>query len=403
LIFLAAHILGVHLGVSLRTWNRNGWVLLGVIALGFATAKWAPRTAGLIDWRIMRTRAERWTRWEFWPAWLFYIPVGIHYLWLAVRHRGWTLPSAANPGIAAGGLVGESKFQILRLLQASSPESTAESWPLDSGTLEERLERLQKLRADCGLEYPYILKPDIGQRGAGVKLIRTDSDALDYLSKCEVPLVVQRYAAGPLEAGVFYFRFPDEERGHIFAITEKIFPMVTGDGRHTLEELIWHDDRARFMAGRYLTRLGDRRGYVPNPGEQVKLVETGNHAQGCIFRDGARWRTPQLEWRIDAISHGVDGFYVGRYDIRFESEADLRQGRNFQIIELNGASSEATSIYDSRNSLWSAYKTLFKQWELVFAIGAANRRRGIAPVPIRELLRTWRLASRASARYPIAD
>jgi hypothetical protein len=50
-----------------------------------------------------------------------------------------------------------------------------------------------------------------------------------------------------------------------------------------------------------------------------------------------------------------------------------------QIVELNGATSEATSIYDPRNSLFSAYRTLFRQWSLVFAIGARNGANGHAP------------------------
>jgi len=123
---------------------------------------------------------------------------------------------------------------------------------------------------------------------------------------------------------------------------------------------------------KYLQRLGDRRTEVPATGETVKLVEAGNHAQGCIFRDGSHLWSEALEHRIDAISQRLDGFFIGRYDIRYSSADDLRAGSNFQIIELNGAASEATNIYDARNSLSFAYRTLFRQWELVFAIGAAT-------------------------------
>src|SRR5213593_2397937 len=51
---------------------------------------------------------RRWTRWEFWPAWLFYIPVAVNYLWLGIRYRGLIVPTAANPGMFSGGFVGES-------------------------------------------------------------------------------------------------------------------------------------------------------------------------------------------------------------------------------------------------------------------------------------------------------
>ena len=107
--------------------------------------------------------------------------------------------------------------------------------------------------------------------------------------------------------------------------------------------------------------------------------------------------------RIDEISKSLSGFCIGRYDIRFASESDLRAAKNFQIIELNGAASEATSIYDARNSLFVAYRTLFRQWNLVFAIGAANRRRGNGPTKLTVIWSEWRKYSRLAATYPAAD
>jgi hypothetical protein len=266
-----------------------------------------------------------------------------------------------------------------------------------------RLISLREICARRNISYPFILKPDLGQRGAGIKLIRNESQAGNYLKETSAPLLVQRFAAGPHEVGIFYYRFPSESRGHIFAITEKIFPVLTGDGKSTIAELIWRDDRARFMAEKYLQRLGARQNDVLAKGEMQPLVQAGNHAQGCIFRDGMHLNTPALEERIDEISNKVGGFFIGRYDIRFANEDDLRAGKIFQIIELNGAAAEATSIYDARNSLWSAYRTLFRQWELVFAIGAENRRRGCVPMTITECCRAWRNYSALAATYPAAD
>ena len=154
---------------------------------------------------------------------------------------------------------------------------------------------------------------------------------------------------------------------------------------------------------RCLERLGNRRTKVLPVGEIVKLVEAGNHAQGCVFQDGSHLWSEALELRIDAISQRLDGFFIGRYDIRYSAEDDLRGGRKFQIIELNGAASEATNIYDARNSIFAAYRTLFRQWELVFAIGAANRRRGSSPTKLRLLWRKWRQTTALVATYPLAD
>jgi membrane protein DedA with SNARE-associated domain len=349
------------------------------------------------------TFVRRWIHWEFWPAWFFYIPVGVYYLWLATRYRGFNVPTTANPGITTGGVIGESKLEILDELRHGSREFVAEAFLLDGRTTSDRLLCLHRLCREHKITLPFILKPDVGQRGNGVKLIWSMRAALEYLDEVDAPVIVQRYVVGPHEAGVFYYRFPNELRGHIFAITEKIFPVITGDGTRTIEELIRADSRASLMARIYLRRFVNRRSEVLAPGETLKLVETGNHAQGCIFRDGMHLQTKALERVIDQISRKLPGFFIGRYDMRYESEEDFKRGRNFQIVELNGASSEATSIYDARNSLFSAYRTLFRQWRLVFAIGAANRLHGHTPSSLTELWRNWRQYSVAALSYPLAD
>ena len=385
--------LGQYKSAGLLLLGTGILILLGLQVLRKATLNFNPRK--------LSTAITRWTHWEFWPMWLFYPPVAIYYGWLSLKHRSALLPTAANPGIFSGGVVGESKIATLKDLSATSPEFTAEAVLLMGNNFAERLASLDKAVAQ--FDFPLILKPDLGQRGVGIKLIRTHEQAENYLRQTTAPLIAQSYAPGPLEAGIFYYRFPGEPSGKIFAITEKVFPEVTGDGQSTIAELVLKDPRARFMAAKYLARFGDRQNNIPAVGETVPLVAAGNHAQGCIFRDGARWNSTALEKRIDEISKKLNGFFIGRYDIRFASENDLRAGKNFQIIELNGAAAEATSIYDSRNSLWTAYRTLFRQWDLIFAIGAENRLRGCATTSPGLLWRTWRDYTALATTYPEAD
>lgn len=345
----------------------------------------------------------RWSRhlhWEFWPAWLFYTPVALNCLRLAVKHGGLSLPTCANPGMHLGGMIGESKYSVLATLRSAHPDFVPESYLLEGSDREQNLARLVE---GSDLSYPLVLKPDVAQRGSGFKLVRSAVEAADYLRKVPVPVVAQRYIPGPHEAGVFYYRFPHEDHGHILGITDKVFPVVTGDGRRTLHDLIAHDPRAHAIADTYLRRFSHRRGEVLPEGKKLRLVEAGNHIQGCIFRDGAHLLSPELEEQIDRVSRSLDGFFIGRYDIRYSSPDDLRAGRNFQILELNGASSEATNAYDARHSVSEAYRILFRQWDLVFAIGAANRQRGHAPDQAIDVWREWRAYRRYSACHPEAD
>lgn len=402
-ILFLVQAFGAQITGWVSSYKSGSLLLLGAGILLLVALQLLRRACGNFDPRQFAARLGRWQRWEFWPMWLFYPPVVLNYFWLALKYRGLALPTAANPGIFSGGMVGESKMATLADLMVGSPAFTAEAERLNGSTPEARFACLLEICARRQIVFPFILKPDVGQRGAGVKLIRNELQARDYLRQTAAPLIVQRYAAGPGEAGIFYYRFPGEPHGQIFSITEKVFPVITGDGRTTITDLIWNDSRARFMAETYLQRLAGRENEVLPVGESLRLVEAGNHAQGCIFRDGIHLSTPALVESIDAISQKLNGFYVGRYDIRFMNETDLRAGKNFTIIELNGAAAEAGSIYDARNSLRAAYRGLFQQWELIFAIGAANRRNGCATTGLAEFWKSWRAYQAQSATYPAAD
>jgi len=403
LVLFAAQILGSRVLLWLGPFRKAGWLLLlslPCLCLLMKLAKRFDRFAGL---KRLQARLVKWLHWEFWPAWMFYPPVLFYYLWLAISYRSLSLPTAANPGIFSGGIMGESKMVTLEKLMDTSPAFTSDGELVVGSFVEDRLVSIRDICDRRSIGYPFILKPDVGQRGAGVKLIRNEDQAIAYLKLTQARLLLQRYAPGPHEIGIFYFRFPFEARGHIFAITEKVFPAVIGDGRSSISELVWADTRARFMAAKYLDRLKGREHEVLPVGESLPLVRAGNHAQGCIFRDGMWLCTSELAERIDSISQKIPGFYIGRYDIRYSNEADLFAGKHFQIVELNGAASEATSIYDSRNTLLDAYRTLFRQWELVFAIGAANRNNGSKPTSLRALWQAWRQYVRYAASFPVPD
>jgi len=363
--------------------------------------------AAVFAWTLRKALKKvsfaRVTRWEFWPPAVFYIPVAIKYVLLAIRYRSFSLPTLANPGMHAGGLIGESKFDTVADLARAHSSLVAETHLVRFHSADQQFTQISRIREEYGLEYPLVLKPDVGQRGYGFKLVRSDDDVLAYIKQFSLDVLIQKYVPGPYEAGIFYYRFPQDRVGKVFAITEKVFPVVTGDGLHTLEELIRADPRASLVAGTYLQRFASEKAKILAGGESFRLVEAGNHCQGAIFLDGGRLFSEPLERRIDEISQSVADFFVGRFDIRYSSEEALREGRDFQIIELNGASSEATNIYDPRNSLWNAYRTLFRQWEIVFAIADENRKRGLRTMSVRTILEKFSQYRRQTALHPVSD
>jgi membrane protein DedA with SNARE-associated domain len=347
--------------------------------------------------RLLRGALRRKVRWEYWPSSVFYIPVIVYILWLSIKHRGLTLFTAANPGIYAGGFVNESKSQILAGLADSAEFVAATERLPEDATPEARLAKVRLFLAERDLDYPVVLKPDAGQRGSGVEVVHSDEEALEYLRASRVETLVQEYVSGH-EFGVFYVRHPSEPKGWIYSITEKEFPAVEGDGIHTIEELILRDVKLLPMARLYLARMSARRFDVPAKGEKVAVSWIGNHCRGAVFRDGTRHKTPELEATIDAVSRKFDGFYYGRFDMRTPSVEDFYAGRNFKIIELNGATSEATALYDPSYSLFQAYRIILGHWRILYEIAAQNRDRGIRAVPLRTLaglVLRYRMAARS--------
>ena len=371
---------------------------LGVFAVLSAWRRWGPGIR-----RALSISLDRIVRWEFWPAWLFYSPVALICVWLGLRYKGFSLPTVANLNQRNGGIVGESKIGILQTLMETSPEYTSDGYLVPEGSVENRIESIEEICLRHDIRFPFVLKPDTAQRGAGFRKIESLDEIEKYVAQVSSPLILQRYVEGPNEAGIFYYRFPNEQRGHIFGITRKQFPTVVGDGVHSLRELIESDARARLIARTYLERFGSAVNRILPRGESLRLVEAGNHCQGCIFKEGDDLYSEELRNAFDEISMKLPGFYIGRYDIRYRSDDELRTGKGFQTIELNGAASEATNIYDECNSLWSAYATLYRQWRLVYQIGAANRGRGHRPASPLGVFRDWMEFTRQAVEYPLAD
>jgi membrane protein DedA with SNARE-associated domain len=361
-----------------------GWPLVAAAASAFTFTRVAPLLVSPAQRLALRIRIARLVRWEFWPAWFFYAPVALWVLLLALRHRGITTVTASNPGIPDGGVVGESKFDILQKLPA---EFVIPGERLVAGEGQDLFDEATACMSRRGWRFPVVLKPDVGQRGAGVRLIRTGAQLKSYLLTAASAVLMQPFHEGPYEAGIFYYRCPGEAKGQILSITDKHFPIVEGDGRSTLRELINRHPRYRLQASLFLARHAHRLEEIPAVGEQVRLAIAGNHAQGTIFRDGGHLLTSELEARVDDIARRTPGFFIGRFDVRYRDTAAFMAGRDLAIVELNGATAESTNIYDPRRSLLGAYRVLFRQWSLVYRIGIANRARGVVPTPTRRLVR----------------
>ena len=367
---------------TFRRYALLGIVLVALLVL--VAARGIPLLSTHSGRRLLLGRWWRWRRWEFWPRYLFYPPVILWVLWLGIRYRKLTLFTVANPGISEGGFVGESKAEILEGLSAEFV-ATFRRIPGSSEFEGDRRSLVARFCEEHGLDFPIVLKPDVGQRGEGVCLADSVETVDDFLASHADPCIVQEYVPG-VEVGAFYIRHPTADQGSIFSVTDKRMPAVTGDGVKTLETLILEDDRAVCLAPLYLSRFVDARTRVVPAGESVRLAELGTHCLGAVFLDGQHLATQEFSLAVETMAKSMAGFYFGRFDLRAPSYSHFERGEGIRVIELNGVTSEATHIYDPKNTLFGAYRVLFRQWELAFECGAACRDQGHEPVGLRRLL-----------------
>ena len=344
---------------------------------------------------------------EFWPMWLMYIPVFLLWIALAIRYRSLSLPLIANPAVPLSGMVGVAKSAVF-----DAAGNEARKWILPwcvyevtGETMEQQCQAVVELLGANLLGFPIVGKPNIGCRGAGVKLLKNESELDAYLSSFPVggSVQFQQLSEWDAEAGVFYVRYPNSDGGEITSLTLKYTPYVVGDGKSSLAQLIAADPRAGELQHLYNERHKARWNVIVPEGHPYRLVFSASHCRGAVFRDGRDLIDTQLTQSLDRIFNDIPDYFYGRLDIKFKDIESLKAGENFDIIEINGASSESINIWDRDASLKEAIKTLLQQYHTLFKLGHANRARGHKTPGLGELFKAWRYEKNLVKQYPYND
>lgn len=270
--------------------------------------------------------------------------------------------------MAFGGLVADGKWETLKQLPADQIPKTIFREAGDTVNL-------QKLVSESDLSYPIIIKPNVGERGKGVRVIR-NSDELKSLRSAEhTAYLIQHFEEFPLEFGVFYSRHPEEKNGVISSVCSKEFPELVGDGRSTILQLILKNERSRLNYKKVVPRFSEQLNDIPKVNQKLRSVELGNHVLGSTFIDANHLIDETLTKVFDGLAKQIDGFHFGRFDVRAESIVAFRSGR-LKVIEVNGANAEPIHIYDPRMPLLKAYKSVRWHWNRLYLISKANHENG---------------------------
>jgi hypothetical protein len=295
-----------------------------------------------------------------------YGPLYLYWFGLCLKARSFFFFNTSNPTIKNGGFMMESKKEIYDLIPEQYYPPTLF---FKTATLEETL--LKSIK-DSGLKFPLIGKPNIGEKGMSVKKLKDEYEVIDYVRNSKVDFLIQEFIPYRNEVGIFYYRFPNEEKGHLSGIVRKEFLGVRGDGRSTVEKLLKQNKRYVLQLPVLKRTFGEELNNILNDGEELILVPYGNHVRGAKFIDDSHLIDEELTHSIDAVCRQIEGFYYGRLDIRYNTWEELRQGEKFSIIELNGAGSEATHIYDPKHSIFFAWKEIIRHWKILWRISRMN-------------------------------
>lgn len=312
----------------------------------------------------MRLWIHKIRNWEYWPVYVVYTPTFILWIWFAIRFRSTTFYKHVNPAIKNGGLFGDSKWDIYQLIPTNL-------YPKTVRIEVNKTYNFQQLITNKEFHFPLIVKPDVGCRGVNVQRINSIAELMNYRQHLSTDFLIQETIEFPNEIGLFYCRLPNESKGCITGITIKKFLCVRGNDRESIRDLLNKNPRFALQINKLSNKIDLSE--ILSSGVQKCLVPFGNHNRGTEFLDGREMITKKLTETIDNILKKVDGFYYGRLDIRFRSFEELEQGLYFSIIEINGAKSEPTHIYDPKHSFWYGQHEILKHQLLFQRIIRVNK------------------------------
>ncbi len=253
------------------------------------------------------------------------------------------------------------------------------------------LKEVLKTIENSNIKYPFVAKPDIGLRGSAVKKIHNSEELELYNKKANFDYLVQDLIPFENEVGIFYVRYPNEKKGKITGIVAKEFLIIEGDGIATTESLIKKNPRYELQLKTLKLEYGAELSNVLSKGEKLNLVPYGNHARGAKFIDVSHWISPELTETINEMCLQIPGFHFGRLDVMYNNWDELETGENFAVVELNGAASEPTHIYDPTHSLIFAWSELAKHITFMYKISTENHKNGVPYLSHQEGMKEYRL------------
>jgi len=326
----------------------------------------------------LKYKLHRILHWEYWSTPMIYLPLLPVWLYYAWKTKTLFFFHGANPSIKYGGMAMESKKEIYDLIP--------ENWIPKTIFIDVKKNFQEILGAlkSKQIHFPIIVKPDIGLKGLGVAQLENGDELENFQKTTDYNFLIQEKINFSNEVGIFYHRYPNEKKGKITGMVNKEFLAVKGNGKKTLKDLVMENPRSAFQIKAIEHKMGTEMQKIVPENEKIILIPFGSHTRGAKFVDVSTEVTQVLEQKINEICTQINGFYFGRLDVMYENLELLQKGKNFKIIEINGAKSEPTHMYDPKHSLLFAWTEIARHWKIMAEISRRNHEKGFPYLDLKE-------------------
>lgn len=336
---------------------------------------------------------EKIGNWELWPFSLRYLFITPAWLWYCIRSGSFWFFTPSNPTLTFGGFEGEGKKEMYDQLPVEYLPKTMYVHP------SEPFEKVTKRIAENGFTYPFCVKPDVGMKGLLFRKVDKEAQLKMYHQQVPVEYIVQELVAYPIEASVFYYRSPNSETGVVSGFIQKELMEVTGDGKTSLMDLILQHPKAKHRLEEMRIKHADCLDMVLPENSRYYLTYAANLNRGATFVNLKHLIDEQLVAVFDKLSRPTQ-FYYGRYDLKCSSIEDLKQGKNFLILEFNGSGAEPNHVYNAGYSLRKAQQEFLLHWKMLYQISRHNYQQGIGYWPF---LKGWRFLRAAKKHLKLLE
>ena len=320
----------------------------------------------------------RLTNKEYWNANIFFIPLAFYLVYLAIKARSAFFFSAANPAIPTGGLIGESKEDISKLIPPQYRPKTA---VLEQG---DTLREIHQKMGNARLDFPLVIKPIVGCRGLLVKKVLSIAEILRHLEEYNTNFLLEEYIDYPIEGAVLYWKNPETGKSDIQSVTLKAFLSVKGDGKTSIKDLLMQNPRGVLQVKRLEKQKPDLMASIPKYNEHITVEPIGNHCRGTQFLNYNHLVNQKMVQAYDQIQENLPGCYVFRLDVKAPSIDDLQAGRNLKILEINGVGADPAHIFDPQTPLIEMFHAYIRLWQKIYEVSKVLHRQGIAYMTYRD-------------------